>query len=61
MVVDRDPSIARKQFRVTAVTQNAIDVPQQIEGDPLTIRRVINRHPRTLVGREINVHRFSAR
>ena len=61
MVVDRDPGVASKQLRVTAVAENAIDVPQQIEGDPLTVRRAIDRHPRTLVGREIDVHRFSAR
>ena len=56
MVVGGDPRPAGEQLGLAArVRRDAVDVAQQVEGDPAAVRGDVQRHPGPLLGSEVDV------
>ena len=54
MVVDRDAALLREALGLPALRGDAVDVREEIEDDPPSVGRHVHRHPRPLVGLEVD-------
>ena len=56
MVVHRHAGTPGEQFGITApVSRDAVDVPEEVEGDPAAVRGDVQRHPGAFFGGEVDL------